>query len=418
MDLEKYRENGRININKAKEEQVIKFSDIEQRGARKNKFWFNNHKMMYKDIYPETYEDYAELISYEFAKLLGMNCASYDLAIYNGNFGVITKSIVNEDRETMVSGSEIISTVYTDYILILFYLLNEFKNLLKKYNINNYSEYLLLDDNSKVEFSNDLIILVITTSIDCYENNSDISKDETIYKYFQLFEDVEMMYNEDFNPKKREKGILLTNNLYDLWSIIEIYSTMFKLKLDIEEFMNDLINMFIFDILTSHGDRHADNWSVIIDKNTNEIKLASAYDNSGIFCLNRKNGVPIIYERAIKLMDEKLSEPKRVRITEMLAQSINSGAPGLKVEMNDVKNREKKENLIAKFINHSSDEILIKLEEIINRIDENAIENMFQNIEFKTKKEVPREVKLVVKTILQYNLNEIRGLLDKKGRSL
>lgn len=418
MDLEKYRENGRININKAKEEQVIKFSDIEQRGARKNKFWFNNHKMMYKDIYPETHEDYAELIGYEFAKLLGMNCASYDLAIYNGNFGVITKSIVNEDRETMVSGSEIISTVYTDYILILFYLLNEFKNLLKKYNINNYSEYLLLDDNSKVEFSNDLIILVITTSIDCYENNSDISKDETIYKYFQLFEDVEMMYNEDFNPKKREKGILLTNNLYDLWSIIEIYSTMFKLKLDIEGFMNDLINMFIFDILTSHGDRHADNWSVIIDKNTNEIKLASAYDNSGIFCLNRKNGVPIIYERAIKLMDEKLSEPKRIRVTEMLAQSINSGAPGLKVEMNDVKNREKKENLIAKFINHSSDEILIKLEEIINRIDENAIENMFQNIEFKTKKEVPREVKLVVKTILQYNLNEIRGLLDKKGRSL
>lgn len=113
-----------------------------------------------------------------------------------------------------------------------------------------------------------------------------------------------------------------------------------------------------------------------------------------------------------------LSEPKRIRVTEMLAQSINSGAPGLKVEMNDVKNREKKENLIAKFINHSSDEILIKLEEIINKIDENAIENMFQNIEFKTKKEVPREVKLVVKTILQYNLNEIRELLDKKGRSL
>ena len=66
------------------------------------------------------YEDYAELIGYEFAKLLGMNCAQYDLAIFNDNLGVITKSIVNEDRETMVSGSEIISTVYTDYILILF----------------------------------------------------------------------------------------------------------------------------------------------------------------------------------------------------------------------------------------------------------------------------------------------------------
>ncbi len=418
MELEKYRENGRININKAKEEQVIKYSDTEQRGARKNKFWFNNHKMMYKDIYPETYEDYAELIGYEFAKLLGMNCAQYDLAIFNDNLGVITKSIVNEDRETMVSGSEIISTVYTDYILILFYLLNEFKSLLKKYNINNYSEYLMLDDNFKISFSNDLAVLVISTSIDCFENNSDISKNETIYKYFQFFEDVEMMYNEDFNPQKREKGILLTNNLYDLWSIIEIYSTMFKLKLNTEEFMNDLINMFIFDILTSHGDRHTDNWSVIIDKNTNEIKLASIYDNSGIFCLNKKNGAIAICKRVDQLMHGKLSEPKKIRVTEMLAQSINSGAPGLKVEMDDVKNRDKKTTQIAKFISHSSDEVIIKLDRLINRIDEFAIEGMFKNIEIKTKKEVPPEVKLVVKTILQYNLNEIKELLGMKGRSL
>ena len=418
MELEKYRENGRININKAKEEQVIKYSDTEQRGARKNKFWFNNHKMMYKDIYPETYEDYAELIGYEFAKLLGMNCAQYDLAIFNDNLGVITKSIVNEDRETMVSGSEIISTVYTDYILILFYLLNEFKSLLKKYNINNYSEYLMLDDNFKISFSNDLAVLVISTNIDCFENNSDISKNETIYKYFQFFEDVEMMYNEDFNPQKREKGILLTNNLYDLWSIIEIYSTMFKLKLNTEEFMNDLINMFIFDILTSHGDRHTDNWSVIIDKNTNEIKLASIYDNSGIFCLNKKNGAIAICKRVDQLMHGKLSEPKKIRVTEMLAQSINSGAPGLKVEMDDVKNRDKKTTQIAKFISHSSDEVIIKLDRLINRIDEFAIEGMFKNIEIKTKKEVPPEVKLVVKTILQYNLNEIKELLGMKGRSL
>ena len=418
MELEKYRENGRININKAKEEQVIKYSDTEQRGARKNKFWLNNHKMMYKDIYPETYEDYAELIGYEFAKLLGMNCAQYDLAIFNDNLGVITKSIVNEDRETMVSGSEIISTIYTDYILILFYLLNEFKSLLKKYNINNYSEYLMLEDNFKISFSNDLALLVMTTSIDCFENNSDISKNETIYKYFQFFEDVEMMYNEDFNPQKREKGILLTNNLYDLWSIIEIYSTMFKLKLNTEEFMSDLINMFIFDILTSHGDRHTDNWSVIIDKNTNEIKLASIYDNSGIFCLNKKNGAIAICKRVDQLMNGKLSEPKKIRVTEMLAQSINSGAPGLKVEMDDVKNRDKKTTQIAKFISHSSDEVIIKLDRLINRIDEFAIEGMFKNIEIKTKKEVPSEVKLVVKTILQYNLNEIKELLGMKGRSL
>lgn len=117
-------------------------------------------------------------------------------------------------------------------------------------------------------------------------------------------------------------------------------------------------------------------------------------------------------------MHGKLSEPKKIRVTEMLAQSINSGAPGLKVEMDDVKNRDKKTTQIAKFISHSSDEVIIKLDRLINRIDEFAIEGMFKNIEIKTKKEVPPEVKLVVKTILQYNLNEIKELLGMKGRSL
>ena len=86
-DFDKYRVNGRINIDKAMEEKSIRYDEAEQRGARENKFWFNKYSYMYKDVYEKTYEDYAELIAYEIAKLLGIKCAQYDLAIYNTSKG-------------------------------------------------------------------------------------------------------------------------------------------------------------------------------------------------------------------------------------------------------------------------------------------------------------------------------------------
>lgn len=116
MEFEKYRENGIINLDKAQKEAQIVICEKEQNGKRPNKYWLNSHAYLYKDIYPGTYEDYAELIGYEFAKLIGIKYAEYDLAIYNGNRGVITKNIVDDNTETLISGTEIVSKVYTEYI--------------------------------------------------------------------------------------------------------------------------------------------------------------------------------------------------------------------------------------------------------------------------------------------------------------
>ena len=73
---------------------------------------------MYKDVYPLTYEDYAEMIASKLAKRLGIECASYDLAIFNNNIGVITRNLINDnENEELLSGTEIITQVYTEYIV-------------------------------------------------------------------------------------------------------------------------------------------------------------------------------------------------------------------------------------------------------------------------------------------------------------
>lgn len=71
MDLifENLRNNGRIDISKGIETGTIIKDEEELEGTR-SKFWFNNYQYMFKVIFADSYEDYAELISSEIAKEL------------------------------------------------------------------------------------------------------------------------------------------------------------------------------------------------------------------------------------------------------------------------------------------------------------------------------------------------------------
>ena len=138
------RENGRINITFGIQNGFIQKDEIENTGAR-NKFWFNNYGYLFKEIFEDSYEDFAELLSFEIAKELDIECASYDLAIYNGKNGVITKNFVNEEiGEELISGTEVINEVYQKHILPLESLCNKYYSIIAEFNIdfknlNNFS---------------------------------------------------------------------------------------------------------------------------------------------------------------------------------------------------------------------------------------------------------------------------------------
>lgn len=410
--------DGRIDINSEISRGNIIVDEEEQRGARTNKFWFNNYEFMYKDVYPLTYEDYAEIIAYRLAKHLGIKCASYDLAVYNGNLGVITKNLISDnENEELLSGTEIITQVYTEYIIPINNIMEEYHKLITKYNARNIYEFSQLPYESQISLRNNLLLLVNSLNLKNKElsermiksRNIDFLEIEKIYEYLDSFIDI---YNQDFTEMKN--GIIKSNNLYDIWNVLEIYSRINNVNINIEDSMNNLINMFIFDIITSQGDRHADNWSIIKNNKDNSIRICPLYDNSGICSLNREKAIKNIINYVDSLEEPLLHDKKKQKIRTLLESTINHSNSGLKVDSKDVENKNKNRALLTKFVDFSSEEFSEKIVCFVDQINEDVLNNIFLDIEQQTKIEMPHEVKIIVKTVILSNLEMIREIYNER----
>ena len=410
------RVEGRIDINYEIENRNIVVNEEEQRGTRTNKFWFNNYEYMYKDVYQLTYEDYAEIIAYKLAEQVGINCAKYDLAIFNGNKGVITENLIKDnENEEMISGTEIISMVYTEYFIPRLYIIEKYHELITQYNAKNIYEFSNLSNDKQLELRNKLLSLIeeVTNKKIEYSNNKiNYPEIEEIYEYF---DNISESYNPDFIEMKN--GIIKANNLYDIWNVLEIYAKINNLDYNIEDIMNNLINMFIFDIITSQGDRHADNWSIIKNNKDNSIRLCPLYDNSGICDLNREKGMKSILEYIQSLNNPTLHEKKKQKIQKLLETTINHSNSGLKVDKTDVNKKNKNIIMMEKFIDFSSQEFIERIIYMTKKLDKETLDFIFLEIEKEIQAKIPEEVKIVVKTVINTNIEMIREIYSEKGNT-
>lgn len=411
--------NGRININGEIDRGNIIIDEEEQRGARTNKFWFNNYEFMYKDVYPLTYEDYAEMIASKLAKRLGIECASYDLAIFNNNIGVITRNLINDnENEELLSGTEIITQVYTEYIVPINKNIEEYCKLINEYNAKNVFEFSQLSYEKQIELRDKLLFLIENINIKnkdrvkkiIADKNIDFLEIEKIYQYLNSYIN---LYNEDFVEMKN--GIIKSNNLYDIWNVLLIYAKINNLNLDISDSMNNLINMYIFDIITSQGDRHADNWSIIKNNKDNSMRICPLYDNSGICALNREKSIKNIVDYMKALKDPRLHDKKKQKIRMRLESTIDHSKSGLKVDINDIEQKNKNRVMMQEFIFSSSQEFVDRLMEYVNIIDDNTLDSIFLEIENEINVEIPVEVKIVVKTVIFRNLEMINEIYNERN---
>ena len=77
------------------------------------------------------------------------------------------------------------------------------------------------------------------------------------------------------------------NNLEDIWCAFDY---IYKDKYIVSNLMDELINIFIYDIITGNIDRHVDNYGII--ETENSIKFSSLFDNEKILSLDSiKNGI-------------------------------------------------------------------------------------------------------------------------------
>lgn len=82
----------------------------EQLGS-KTKFWFqrNDERWLFKEARENTGEDWAEKIAAELAHLLGIRCATVELAEFEGRRGAACRSFISGRNVSLVHGNEILA---------------------------------------------------------------------------------------------------------------------------------------------------------------------------------------------------------------------------------------------------------------------------------------------------------------------
>lgn len=107
------------------------------------------------------------------------------------------------------------------------------------------------------------------------------------------------------------------NNLKSIWDALEYrYANNPNKNQIISDLMNQIVNMFIFDIIICNYDRHSDNWEII--ESDNEIKLAPIYDNEGILVTNDNNALVsmLLEEKVHGILWKAISDFQKVSSSE------------------------------------------------------------------------------------------------------
>ena len=157
------------------------------------------------------------------------------------------------------------------------------------------------------------------------------------------------------------------NNLEDIW-----YA--FSKKFDertTAKLMDELVNIFLFDVLIGNGDRHNQNYGLIIEKD--KVKFAPLFDHDWI-----------LYDDA-----------------------IYEGEYHLSVSQED------KENSVYKFLNESDSSYTARLQAMLPVISDESLEEIFH--ELKTEGvEIPENIKTTILKKFAYNREMIAMSMPEK----
>lgn len=192
-------------------------------------------------------------------------------------------------------------------------------------------------------------------------------------KYYILAQDVEENGYKfitisdiinDINGTNRE------NSLVDIWCHLE---KRYKDKNQVEQLMNELVNIFLFDVLIANYDRHSLNYGILESKD--EVHFAKLFDN-----------------------DNLLSK-----------YSIEEGEYAIGIESED--NMFSSENYFDYFIRYSDDKYINEFKTKLWIIEESNMLEIFKRIEERLKVNLPIDYKKDILNRMNKNLTKIKEIL-------
>ena len=172
------------------------------------------------------------------------------------------------------------------------------------------------------------------------------------------------------------------NNLEYLPLIIKDYCVNNSLIMN-DRIISDLKKLFAYDMMLLQTDRNPYNWGIIVDENSNKIRLAPSYDNSNFMGMNKNKD-----ENAKYNLLDYYSMPKV-----LLYDSKDSFF-------------DKNSNILNKI----DDEELIEIfRYFVSKLESINLDDIYIIIEKKYHLEIPEMFKSIINTIYPENLNVIRN---------
>ena len=269
-------ENGFIKIDKILDKKI---------GCSLDKFSFmlDGKKYYYKKILDKKIV-YNELIAYEISKDYGIPCVDYDLASFNGLYGVFSEDFIGDSKFISMKG--ILSEYYDDL---------------------------------KIE----------------------------------------------------------SNNLTDIISALEFR---YKNPIIVGKLMNDIVNIFIFDVLIANVDRHYDNYGILEDKTG--IRIAPIFDNT--FMLSDLTLLDGGYSLGVDGDDNFLSD-----------DYFDFG-----------------DKYLIKFLKYSSSEYVDYLKSKLWIIESENVDRILSRVENKIHTKIDENIKKGIKVKFKINLDNINCALE------
>lgn len=337
-------------------------------------FWVKdkeNNSYLFKSSkeYPES-TLYGELISNKLCNILGISCAEVRVCEFDGSYGILSKKLTNDD-ETIINGGELIQYVLDNYWKI---------SGDKQYDgINSF-----LNDKSFLE------LYQIPKSILSLN-------DEQKIKY---------VYNN-------------LNNLEQLWAIIDLYVKLngYDAK-DRICIIDNLVKMFIFDVITMQCDRHIENWGIIFDSIKKIILPCPFYDNAGILGLSHKNLDEYIdlfnTEYSIYVNRHKGNDKYgfiNLFYKHKLLLTLNES------DIKNPKQRTRKNNMevLSNFLKVTSSLYTELFLDYINKVNSVDMLELLKEIELDNGIVIPDKIKTYINTVWNVNLDYIKKEMKLYG---
>lgn len=187
--------------------------------------------------------------------------------------------------------------------------------------------------------------------------------------------------DKNADPDFYESAVEAHNSLEGIWRALEYrYQNLENREFVIDNLMNQLINIFIYDIFTGQDDRHSYNWGVV--ESESNISLQLLYDDESIF--NE-------YVEISPLVSENL-------YIDELEFFVEEDTPSSKA--------------LREFIEVSSGEYLERIKSKIPLIETENINRIITRVEKKIHYPIPNNVKEYIRTSFSNILKNILGVIQ------